>query len=83
MSWPARSSPSPPTRAGADRLAACKAFLKEAMAALRARHDAGASGLEIERGRAAIIDAMVARLFDHAIALFARTQGPHARRRWR
>ena len=61
---------------GADRTAACKLFLKEAMAELRARHDRGASGLEIEHGRSAIIDAMVSRLFDHAIGVYARTRGP-------
>jgi len=59
----------------ADRLAACKLFLKDEMAALRARHDAGESGLEIVHGRAEIIDAMLARLFDHALAAFAREHG--------
>ena len=61
---------------GADRIAACKGFLREAMADLRARHDHGASGLEIEHGRAAIIDVMISQLFDHAIELYARTRGP-------
>ena len=64
----------PETR-GADRIAACKAFLAEAMADLRARHDQGASGLDVERGRAAIVDAMVSRLFDRAIALYAGSRG--------
>src|SRR5208283_5229418 len=59
-----------------DRIGACKGFLKEAMADLRARHDHGVSGLEVEHGRAAIIDAMVSRLFDHAAGLYARTTGP-------
>jgi len=59
-----------------DRIAACKGFLKEAMADLRARHDHGASGLEVEHGRAAIIDAMVSRLFDHATGLYSRATGP-------
>ena len=40
-----------------ERIAACKAFLKEAMADLRTRHDHGLSGLEVEHGRSAIIDA--------------------------
>jgi len=61
---------------GTDRLLACKAFLRDAMAELRARHDQGGSGLEIEHGRADIIDAMVAQLFAHAIGLYARTRGP-------
>jgi [protein-PII] uridylyltransferase len=59
-----------------DRIACCKAFLREAMADLRSRHDHGASGLEIERGRAAIIDILILRLFDHAIELYARKKGP-------
>jgi [protein-PII] uridylyltransferase len=61
---------------GAERIAACKSFLKEAMAQLRARHDNGESGLEVAHGRSAIIDAMIAHLFDHAIVGFARTRGP-------
>jgi [protein-PII] uridylyltransferase len=60
---------------GGARILACKTFLKKAMTDLRARHDAGASGLEIEHGRSEIIDAMVSRLFDHAIELYARTRG--------
>src|SRR5580692_192236 len=66
----------PPDVPGADRLAACKAFLRDSMADLRERHDQGASGMEVENGRAAIIDALITRLFDHAIALFARRSGP-------
>ena len=62
-------------KSDADRTSACKAFLKMAMMDLRTRHDEGASGLEVEHGRAAIIDAMVSRLFDHAIELYARTRG--------
>ncbi len=61
---------------GAERIAACKSFLKEAMAQLRARHDDGESGLDVAHGRSAIIDAMIAHLFDHAIVGFARTRGP-------
>jgi [protein-PII] uridylyltransferase len=60
---------------GSDRTSSCKAFLKIAMMDLRARHDAGASGLEVEQGRSAIIDIMVSRLFTHAIELYARTRG--------
>ena len=33
------------------RLAACKEFLKSEMADLRARHEAGATGLSITHGR--------------------------------
>ena len=70
----AQLSFAPDTR-GADRIAACKAFLTQAMADLRARHDQGASGMEVEHGRAAIVDAMVSRLFDRAIALYAGSRG--------
>ncbi len=65
-----------PETSGADRIAACKGFLKEAMADLKGRHDLGASGIEVENGRSAIIDLLIARLFDHAIALYASTKGP-------
>jgi [protein-PII] uridylyltransferase len=61
---------------GADRVAACKGFLRDAMADLKARHEAGASGLEVEHGRAAIMDALISRLFDHAIGLYASKRGP-------
>src|SRR6185295_5961222 len=59
----------------AERLAACKAFLQAEGAALRARHDAGATGLEIVHARAAFMDAMLARLFDHAVAGFTAANG--------
>jgi [protein-PII] uridylyltransferase len=51
----------------AERLAACKAFLQAETAALRARHVAGASGLEIARARAAFIDRLLVTLFDDAM----------------
>jgi [protein-PII] uridylyltransferase len=65
-----------PSTSGADRIAACKVFLRDAMADLRTRHDQGASGLEVEHGRSEIIDALISRLFDHAISVFARAKGP-------
>jgi [protein-PII] uridylyltransferase len=65
-----------PGTTGPERVAACKGFMREAMADLRERHDHGGSGLEIEHGRAAIIDALVYRLFDHAVGLYAQTRGP-------
>jgi [protein-PII] uridylyltransferase len=65
-----------PETTGPERVAACKGFIREAMADLRERHDHGGSGLEIENGRAAIIDALVYRLFDHAVGLYAQTRGP-------
>jgi len=65
-----------PDISGADRLAVCKAFLRQAMADLRESHDHGASGMAVENGRSAIIDALITRLFDHAIALYAQHRGP-------
>jgi [protein-PII] uridylyltransferase len=65
-----------PGTSGADLVAACKGFLRDAMADLKARHEKGASGLEVEHGRAAIMDALIARLFDHAIGLYASRKGP-------
>jgi [protein-PII] uridylyltransferase len=56
----------------AERLAACKKFLKEEMDALHVRHLAGASGLEIARGRARAVDAMLGRLFERAERTYAR-----------
>ena len=60
----------------AERLAACKEFLKAETATLRARHEAGASGLALTHERAAIIDALLSHLFDCALASYARRHGP-------
>ena len=57
------------------RLAACKEFVRTEMAALRQRHDAGASGLIICRERAQMIDALLLRLFDHALLTFRQKYG--------
>src|SRR6185503_5154100 len=59
----------------AARLAACKEFLKSETAALRARHDAGASGLQITQERARILDALLSQLFNYAIDSYARKRG--------
>ena len=59
----------------ATRLAAGKEFLKTEMAGLRARHRAGASGLTICHDRAAIIDALLTRLFDYAMGSYHRQHG--------
>ena len=64
---PAESPIIPDHAAPAERLAACKAYLQAETAALRARHAAGASGLEIVRTRAAFMDRMVRELFEHAM----------------
>jgi len=57
---------------GVARLTACKAFLAECNAALRARYAAGASGREIARERADVIDAVL-----RAMMLCAVTRYPH------
>lgn len=59
----------------ADRLAACKAFLRLESAMIRMRHDAGASGLEIAHARAAMVDVLLGHLFDYAMASFVRQHG--------
>jgi [protein-PII] uridylyltransferase len=56
----------------AARLAASKEFLRSETAGLRARHQAGASGLQVSHERAQIIDALLARLFDYAMESYAR-----------
>jgi [protein-PII] uridylyltransferase len=59
-----------PGASASERLTACKVFLREEMAALKARHEAGASGLEIVRRRSEIMDEMLKRLFDYALASY-------------
>jgi len=59
----------------AERLAACKTFLRLESAMIRMRHDGGESGLAVAEARAAMVDVMLAHLFNHALAGFERTQG--------
>ena len=59
-----------------ERLAACKEFLKTETAALRLRHEEGASGLATAHDRTALIDAVLVRLFDHACESYTRVVGP-------
>jgi [protein-PII] uridylyltransferase len=61
-----------------ERLAACKLWIKEEMAALHLRHEAGGTGLEIAHGRAEIMDCMLARLFDYAVQHYENRTGPAA-----
>ncbi|MFI5358185.1 MAG: [protein-PII] uridylyltransferase, partial [Opitutales bacterium] len=80
------SAPSPPASGeslnltavttGAERLAACKAFLERETAHLKADHDAGASGLAIVRERAADIDGLLKALFTRALADNQQLRGP-------
>ncbi len=57
------------------RLAASKEFLKQEMAALRERHQAGAKGLQICHERARILDALLTHLFDYALTAYAIQRG--------
>ncbi len=59
----------------AERLAVCKAYLAAESAALRLRHEAGASGLDIVHARAASMDTMLIALFDFALAYYTDTFG--------
>jgi [protein-PII] uridylyltransferase len=58
-----------------ERLAACKTFLRLESAMIRMRHDAGESGLVVARARAAMIDVMLAHLFDYALTTWAQRHG--------
>jgi [protein-PII] uridylyltransferase len=60
----------------AERLAACKEFLRTETAGLRARHGAGESGLQITRERAQILDALLRHLFAYASDAYVRLKGP-------
>ncbi len=59
----------------AQRLAACKTFLRLESAMIRMRHDAGAPGNEVARARADMIDVMLVHLFDYAMQSFVRANG--------
>lgn len=59
----------------AQRLAACKTFLRLESAMIRMRHDAGANGLETAHERAAMVDVLLGHLFDYAMATYVRIHG--------
>ena len=59
----------------AARLAACKIFLRLESGLIRMHHDAGEPGLKIVQARAAMIDVMLARLFDYALEAYRRARG--------
>ncbi|AWI07998.1 [protein-PII] uridylyltransferase [Ereboglobus luteus] len=58
----------------AQRLTACKTFLRLENAMMRMRHEAGESGVAVAHARAATIDVMLAHLFDYAIAAWKRSR---------
>lgn len=59
----------------ADRLKACKEFLKQETAELRARHQAGAAGLDVAHDRAQTIDELLTHLFAYAMDSYQRRIG--------
>ncbi len=59
----------------AQRLAACKTFIRLEGAMIRMRHDAGETGLAVAEARSNMVDSMLGHLFDYAIQSFERTQG--------
>jgi [protein-PII] uridylyltransferase len=59
----------------AERVQVCKRFVKAEMEKLAERHARGASGLEIARARASMMDVVIARLFDHALEAYTRQEG--------
>lgn len=59
----------------AERLAACKTFLRLESAMIRMRHEAGEPGRVVTGARADMVDALLARLFDHALADYTQKHG--------
>lgn len=59
----------------AQRLAACKTFLRLEGAMIRMRHDGGESGLAVVHARAAMIDVLLAHLFDYALQTWTQSNG--------
>lgn len=59
----------------AERLSACKAFLRLESAMIRMRHDGGESGLAVAQARAAMVDVMLSHLFTHALETFENSRG--------
>ena len=57
----------PVDASGVERLAVCKTFLQIRNSELKTWHAQGATGIEVTQARAAIIDALLTQLFEHAI----------------
>jgi [protein-PII] uridylyltransferase len=64
-----------PGQPHAARLNACKTFLRLESAMIRMHHDAGQSGLSVVQARAAMIDVLLAHLFDYALSSWTQAQG--------
>ena len=59
----------------AERLAACKSFLENQTAHLKASHDTSAAGLATTKVRADFIDVLIRQLFDHTIKSYQNAHG--------
>jgi len=59
----------------ATRLAACKDFLQSGTTRLRDEHMAGGSGLTVARKRAALVDELLRKLFEHALETYRQSHG--------
>ncbi len=59
----------------AERLVACKTFLRLESAVIRMRHDGGESGLEVAQARSAMVDVLLAHLFNFALGSYERAHG--------
>jgi [protein-PII] uridylyltransferase len=59
----------------ADRLVACKTFLRLESAMIRMRHDGGESGLKVAQARSAMVDVLLAHLFNFALGSYERSHG--------
>ncbi len=65
-----------PGQSVAQRLSACKTFLRLETAMMRMRHDAGESGLAVVHARAATVDVLLSHLFDYAVETWTQRHGP-------
>jgi [protein-PII] uridylyltransferase len=59
----------------AKRLGACKTFIRLESAMIRMRHEAGASGREVARARATMIDVLLSHLFQYACDSWRHARG--------
>jgi [protein-PII] uridylyltransferase len=59
----------------AKRLSACRTFLRLEGRMIRMRHDGGDPGLKVAQSRAAMVDEMLAHLFDYAVNAWVRKHG--------
>jgi [protein-PII] uridylyltransferase len=65
----------PLAAAGAERLAICNAYLEASTVHLQHSHTQGTSGLQLVQTRAAVMDVLLAQLFNHAIQHYKNRHG--------